>query len=67
MSACLEQDMRPCAALRQYDGRLYNCEPRFREVVERHLESGQLDLYVISPTPTLGDPPLQSRPLKKAP
>ena len=48
MSACLEQDMWPCAALRQYDGRLYNSDPRFREVVERHLESGRLDLYIIS-------------------
>ena len=48
MSACLEQDTRPCAALRQYDGRLYNSDPRLREVVERHLESGRLDLYIIS-------------------
>lgn len=48
MSACLEQDMRPCAALRQYDGGLYNSAPGFREVVVRHLESGRLDLYVIS-------------------
>ena len=48
MSACLEQVIRPCAALRQYDGRLYNSDPRFREVVERHLESGRLDLYIIS-------------------
>ena len=48
MSACLEQDTRPCAALRQYDGRLYNSDPRFREVVERQMESGRLDLYIIS-------------------
>ena len=48
MSACLEQDMRPCAALRQYDGGLFNSDPEFREVVERHLESGRLDLYIIS-------------------
>ena len=48
MSSCLEQDMRPCAALRQYDGGLYNSDPEFREVVERHLESGRLDLYILS-------------------
>ena len=48
MSACLQQDMRPCAALRQYDGGLYNSDPEFREVVERHLKSGRLDLYIIS-------------------
>ena len=48
MSARLEQDIRPCAALRQYDGGLYNSDPKFRDVVEKHLESGRLDLYIIS-------------------
>ena len=48
MSAYIEQDMRPCTALRQYDGGLYNSDPEFREIVERHLESGRLDLYIIS-------------------
>lgn len=48
MSACLENSFRPCAALRQYDGGLYNSDPEFREVAEKHLESGQLDLYIIS-------------------
>ena len=48
MSACLEQDMRPCAALRQYNGGLYKSDPNFREVVEKHLTSGRLDLYNIS-------------------
>ena len=48
MSACLEKDVRPCAALRQYDGGLYNSDLVFREAVEKHLESGQLDLYIIS-------------------
>ena len=38
MSARLEQDIRPCAALRQYDGGLYNSDPEFRDVVEKHLE-----------------------------
>ncbi|MCY4495838.1 MAG: peroxide stress protein YaaA [Rhodospirillaceae bacterium] len=48
MSTCLEREMRPCAALHQYDGGLYNSDPDFRELVERHLESGRLDLYIIS-------------------
>ena len=48
MSGCLERDMRLCAALRQYDGGLYNSDPDFRELVERHLGSGRLDLYIIS-------------------
>ena len=48
MSACLERDMPPCSALRQYDGGLYKSDPDFRELVERHLESGRLDLYIIS-------------------
>ena len=48
MSACLDQDMGPCPALVQYDGGLYKSDPDFRDLVERHLEAGRLDLYIIS-------------------
>ena len=48
MSACLERHLPPCAALRQYDGGLYNSDPEFREVVKRHVEEGGLDLYIVS-------------------
>ena len=48
MNACLEREIRPCTALRQYDGGLYKSEPDFRETVARHLETEGLDLYIIS-------------------
>ena len=48
MSACIEEDTRPCTALRQYDGGLYNSKSNFRDDLARHLEVGRLDLYIIS-------------------
>ena len=48
MSACIEQDTRPCAALRQYDGGLYCSEVGFRDEVARYLKACRLDLYIIS-------------------
>ena len=48
MNACLERNMLPCAALRQYDRGLYNSDPDFRDLVEKRLDSGRLDLYIIS-------------------
>lgn len=48
MSACLDQGMGPSPAVRQYVGGLYKSDPGFRDLVERHLEVGSLDLYIIS-------------------
>ena len=48
MSACIEQNSRPCRALLQYDGGLYNAEASFREEIARSLDDGRLDLYILS-------------------
>lgn len=48
MSECVEQDVRPCNALRQYDGGLYRSDSKFRENLTRYLKTGRIDLYIIS-------------------
>ena len=48
MSKCVEEDVRPCNALRQYDGGLYRSDFDFRENLTRHLKTGRIDLYIIS-------------------
>ena len=48
MSWCIEEDIRPCTALRQYDGGLYSSDLNFRDDVARRLQAGRLDLYIIS-------------------
>lgn len=48
MSHCLEEDVRPCNALRQYDGGLYRSDFNFRESLTHYLETGRIDLYIIS-------------------
>ena len=48
MSACVEENIRTCAALRQYDGGFYNADASFREDIARNLNAGRLDLYILS-------------------
>ena len=48
MSPCVQHSGQSCPALRRYDGGLYNSAPGFRDDVARHLDSGRLDLYIIS-------------------
>ena len=48
MSACIDEAIQPCAALRQYDGGLYNSTLEFREDIARYLNADRLDLYIIS-------------------
>ena len=44
----IEQNSRPCRALLQYGGGLYNAEASFREEIARSLGDGRLDLYILS-------------------
>ena len=48
MSGCIEEAIRPCAALCQYDGGLYNSTLEFREDITRYVNADHLDLYIIS-------------------
>ena len=48
MSKCVEEDVRPCNALRQYDGGFYRSDFNFRENLTRYLKTGRIDLYIIS-------------------
>ena len=48
MSVCIERNMRPCVALRQYRGDLYKSESDFLESVMHHLKIGWLDVYIVS-------------------
>ncbi|MCY4378925.1 MAG: hypothetical protein OXC39_03740 [Candidatus Dadabacteria bacterium] len=48
MGACVDEDIRPRIALRQYDGGFYNSQADFRENIACNLNAGWLDLYIIS-------------------
>ena len=48
MSPCIEGNSRPCRALLQYDGGLYNAQASFRDDIARGLNAGRLDLYILS-------------------
>ena len=48
MSACVDENVGPCTALRQYDGGFYNADASFRDDLARGLGTGRLDLYILS-------------------
>lgn len=48
MNTCIDANVLPCIALRQYDGGFYKAEASFREDITYGLSVGQLDLYIFS-------------------